>query len=635
MIEADIRLSLAVKGPFMSRSSGMGGYGVDAVALRDRKGFPLLPGSQVRGRIREAIAELFPHDQDDFINRQFGPAVDREAIGESGLRPHAWYFGDFVASGFQQSTPYDNLLTRISIDENTGSTKRGAMLVAECSVPAGEQATFAGLVTLICSSRDELDEHLKRLTAAARWIPSVGSFRNVGFGRVAGAEAVVVEVRDWQGNPSSSASQSSWLSGASVKIFRPRTPSGNTHASTRLLSIRMEEPFCVGGQRRDRNVYRSLTHLPGSVLKGAVAYQLQRILGLSHRQPLADAAHPGAWTAICDHFCNVRFLTAFPAKCGAADRPLVDPLSLFKSVSNVVSDASFQDRPFLVKAAERSVAPEFSIDWKPGNIEGWTSGRIEPFLELRLHTAIEPGARRARDEHLFAHQLVHSESSDGTTNIQFLGRISLGPDIPAADQAKIWDELESLFEMAVFRIGKTKARARFQLSDLTPDPQRVSSTTPHSNRWVIVLQSPTLILDPRQVHDEWSKGLDNSAILYAEYFATESSSSLKLVNHFRDESLHGGFLSYRSNPHDYCPFLVTEAGSVFVLEAEPGKETTAQKTVQSWLGRGLPLPAWAIRKHGTGFSTNPFLPSDGCGEIVVNIPAHLDLAISESEVQPL
>ena len=637
MIEIDVSLKLTVNGPFLSQSSSVGGFGVDAVALRDRDGFPLLPGSQVRGGIREAMAELFPNDPDSLL-QSLGPVVERGEIGSDAMRRHPWYFEDFKTTQFQQTSPYDGLLTRIKLDYETGSVEFGAMLVLECAVPPGERAEFTGLITVTAEDANDAANQLKRLTAAARWIPSVGSFRSVGFGRVAGAAVTVIEERHWSANSTQAVNPVSGLpTNSPIVVKTPRGPSTPpaVHPRSRLLTVRMESPFCVGGRRRDRNVHRSLTHLTGAVLKGAVAQQLRRIVGLNHRDALAKHSVNGLWNALCQNYSDVRFLVAFPAACGSTHRPLVDPLSLFKGDSNAVRDASSLDQPFLVKASQTSdrwTAPAFSIDWKSDETTDWDSGRRQPVKELRLHTAIDSVKRRAKDEHLFAHELVHSKTKDGNA-VVFHGRITLPSGWDAQTQARVWDELEALFDMAVFRIGKTKARARFQLSDPPVDPQRASSTKTDNNRWVIALQSPALILNPQVVHDEWIKGNDNSEALYASYFETISNQSLKLVNQFRDGSLHGGFLSYRSNSKNYCPFLVTESATVFVLEAvDPNKQAEAQQFVQNWFDTGLPLPDWAITRHGSDFDANPFLPRDGFGEIAVNVPAHLALALKENEV---
>ena len=81
---------------------------------------------------------------------------------------------------------------------------------------------------------------------------------------------------------------------------------------------------------------------------------------------------------------------------------------------------------------------------------------------------------------------------------------------------------------------------------------------------------------------------------------------------------------------------MTEPGTVFVLEpTNPSKLMEAQHFIETWFGSGLMQPPWAIDRYGGTFATNPFLPGDGFGEIVVNLPALWKLAIPESEVKPL
>ncbi len=72
----------------------------------------------------------------------------------------------------------------------------------------------------------------------------------------------------------------------------------------------------------------------------------------------------------------------------------------------------------------------------------------------------------------------------------------------------------------------------------------------------------------------------------------------------------------------YNPFLLTDAGSVFVLEAEAGQQPLAQTKIDDWLQFGLPLPDWAVKRYGDHGSTCPFRRVDGFGEIAVNLPCH-------------
>ena len=584
MIECDVLLTFQVGGPYLSRSSTTGGFGIDATPLRDRLGRPLLPGSHVRGRIRETLADVWnlgprPAGGDEWL----GPIAAREDIQENnGLRRFGWYFGDFTAEA--AASTGEHYLTRIQLDKETGSVKTGAMLVIECAVPPGETASFSGIVTVSAADEGELKDVLRWLRVGAAGVPSVGSYRNVGFGRVAGVSTNIQSIRNWNG-----ALDAATLTGLGVE------PSANDICHTpgqcsdtpplrtgvRRLRVQMKEPFCVGGKRTDRNTIGSLRHLSGAVLKGAVAHQVQKILGVNHRVDLAKAPLPGRWALLCKHFAGIRFCTAFACKAAATSRPLVTPQSLFKGIAGeAVRDASLVEGPFLAKNEQNShVAPAFAPDWKSFVTTGWDTGLADPDVELRIRTAIDSKERRVKDEHLFAMELVqnrHTVINPKTgvairhDDLNWLGTVSLeGLKLSEDEKNPLWDDLDALLGKAVFRIGKTKARARFVLEDLRQDDCFAASVTPHKEKWVVVLQSPALLIDPKALHDKWADGVDATAQLYADTFRDLSGgspqdpslASLRLLDHFADQQLHGGFLAHRSDPHNYSTLLTTEAGT--------------------------------------------------------------------------
>ena len=55
--------------------------------------------------------------------------------------------------------------------------------------------------------------------------------------------------------------------------------------------------------------------------------------------------------------------------------------------------------------------------------------------------------------------------------------------------------------------------------------------------------------------------------------------------------------------------------------------------VTRWLEQGLPLPRWAEKAYGKSFETNPYLPTNGYGEIVVDLPVHRDLRPTDVELE--
>lgn len=679
MIEIDFLCVFEVQGPFLSRSSTTGGFGVDAIPLRDRDGNALLPGSQIKGRVREAYHELFPEDQ--AILEFLGPKVDLEAIGSEELRPDGWLFGTFKAKSSgagsdstQTSRSDGDLLTRIALDGETGTVKRGALLVMELAVPIGEAEQFAGRVTLSARDWKAATAQYQKLRSCLGWIASVGSFRSVGFGAVKNMTVTPTDVRAW-GDTSKMGAAPSWVGGAQVFPVQPKAnpvASRQVTTTSRLLRIRFEEPFCVGERRHDRNVYRSLTYLPGAVLKGAVAQQLKRVLGKDAKPDLTDVSE-GVWSRLCQRFTDLRFLAAQPVAAGSTRRPPETPASFFKvkaetpddaalsekdqeATKTRVRDAARVDRPFLFKRGETETAPEFAVDWKSSETPGWETGRVRPFKELRLHTAIDSATRRAKDQHLFGHELVLSQAKDATglvVDVEFLGKITLPDTLSDEDRTVVWSDLDSLLNAAVFRIGKTKARAKIKFEDAPEDSAFVSTADGKPINaagdlgWVVVLQSPALMIDPEDLEKKWAGGFDASTGLYEQYFAeasaskTDGSPQLRLVNSFRNESLQGGYLVHRSQHavnNEYEPYFATESGSTFVLapvENTAAALAAAKQCIAAWMNGGLPLPKWASKRYGESFLNNPFLPCDGFAEIAVNVHSQLELAVKEEEVRRL
>ena len=631
MIECDVEVTLSIEGPFLCKSSAPSKHGVDASPMRNADGCPIIPGTHVRGRIREALDEIWSDadwtDGTDGPKNWFGPRLNLQGDIEEDnrLRRHAWYFGDFVCAEGGEAK-----LTRIKIDEETGSVQSGALLIAESAVGIGELVEFAGIVSVSGNSSADIRSVLTWLQRAACWIPSFGSFRNVGFGRNRGASLKVVSVRDWS-------TPSAVDLGPFSRCMRQPRPATDPNR----LSLRLEvaEPFCLGTTRRSSNVFSTVDYLPGSVLKGAIAYQLQRVLGLDHRQTIDDGSTTGRWQLLCKHFDSLRFCTAFPVEEPRQIRPHVPPLSLFKGYKqrDSVRDASLIQGPFCLSGA-RLTAPRFSPDWKNPSPNGWPDQRAFPDQKLRVRTAINSAMRRVHDEQLFAQELVmpfqtvrdENGLPIGRNSVAWLGAVDVNDEsLSEQELIRLLDDLAQFLEVAVLRIGKTKARATGSLTECKVPSKHLSSSQPYDGKWIVTLQSPCLLLDPRQIAADWDRGLDGSSNAYESIFAEVSNQSLKLVNRFTSEELHGGFLALRSQQGGYEPYLATAAGSVFVFESTSDDTKQGQTTIERWLRQGIDMPGWVKDRIGTNYRENPFLPSDGFGEVSVNVPMHLDLCIEQ------
>jgi hypothetical protein len=150
--------------------------------------------------------------------------------------------------------------------------------------------------------------------------------------------------------------------------------------------------------------------------------------------------------------------------------------------------------------------------------------------------------------------------------------------------------------------------------------------------WVITLQTPALLCDPTGLTEASTASDLHKG--YAEVWATLSGGTLAMRWYFTQESLAGGkylhqhFMQHSGKP--YRPYLLTDAGSVFVLTAVPGRGVSAAEKIRSWATQGLELPEWAVTAYsgdgrpGSHWSNCPYIPENGYGEIVVNLDIHWD-----------
>jgi hypothetical protein len=655
MLELTLKLALSIRGPFTTKGVAGGQYGVDAVLLRNHLGQPVLPGSQVRGRLRDALEEIESAVADPHLSQQilewFGPAVQLAAdeedfvsdIDEAILRHHAWHFSDLTAiepkdTGDDYSS--SKFLTRIAIDSSTGAVREQALLVAETPVATGERLTFFGDVSVSAGSLDKLCTAVDRLYRGLCWIPSLGSFRTVGYGQLDQVQLDVGTVVSWDATTSCetvdyrvrtllSDLQGSPIVAATTpnRSSSPQPWTVPTLGNAFQLRLQFQDAFCLGGIKRSRNLVESERHVSGAVLKGAVAFQIQRMLRLPPRTDLADAG-TGRWAKLCEHFGAIRFLAAFPAERETKNRPVFPPLSLVKGAADeICRDVALSAGPFLFRdsKSQHLEAPSFRVDWKDAwSTPGFDSGWAETQTETRLHTAIDPLKRRVRTKYLFAQELVQTDGLD------WIGGIDLSA-VPSDDRVTVRQQLFEFLQSVTLRLGKTKARCRVGL-----EPPASESQIDSNGPWVITLQSQALIADPEVIRREWSESASNPLHRqYSEYWHTVSNKSLQLVRYFADQSLQGGMLARRSLAKTYEPFFVTEAGSVFVLTAVSGQEKAAVQFIREWLNSGIPLPSWAASRYGTSFRTNPFLRQDGAGEIIVNHRCHRALAPDPVEIEVL
>ena len=551
------KLTLTLRGPLLTKSTAPGAYGLDALMARDGQDRPYLPGTLIKGRLRQAWEEL------GLATERMGPdrIVGREESSLSNTPQRGTiHFCDLTCPPAKGGVTY-----RVAIDAVTGAAKDQALLMAETPFASGELVDFTGEVDATASDAEALE---RDLLFGLHWMTHVGSNRGCGFGRITHVTLEKIEepIED-----------TIWFDARGI-------------AGIQIVPL---SPFCFAKHRTKENIFESQDSIPGAAVKGCLAEQYSK----------SDRPVP-AW------FDRLRVTHAFPAEEESETRPVVLPHSLVMNDAKAWYDATLKSGPFLFDGAD---APKYAPDWKPsaeslGVLKhfGWAT----PSRQLRVRTAIDRSTQRAAEEHLFAQELVDPQGC------AWQGRI----DASALNEAER-EELATELRQGLRGLGKTKARARVRPS------RPIDTIGVHreaSDLLVIVLQTPAVLLDPRGL----DKAENRHPALLKERYANALSESLgapvKLSHFYATQSLAGGNYLWRrfQAQEPYHPWLLTDAGSVFVLQTE-----AAQNLAERWHGGGLTLPSWTHEAYGlkgeaSDWQRCPYLPENGYGEVACNLAVH-------------
>ena len=270
------------------------------------------------------------------------------------------------------------------------------------------------------------------------------------------------------------------------------------------------------------------------------------------------------------------------------------------------------------------------MDWKERDDVDAVFGVVNPRRRLSVQTAIEHN--RAKANALYAYEKIIPDGHD------WYARIDLRAIEDPQMRRQVEAELRDLLAYGLRGFGKTKSSARVTVHDGGSIPDKLTSDLAAVNgQWIITLQTRALLCDPKLLNE--ASGAPELERAYSEAWEQfsrngQGDAALQMVRYFASQTLTGGHYLHerfkKGNP--YNPYLLTEAGSVFVLESVVGRATEASACIKRWHERGLPLPAWAFvdyarnNKPGDDWSNCPYLPENGFGEIAVNLKVHWDSA---------
>ena len=594
-----LHITIELTAPFNTAASEPSRLGIDSPLLRDHLGRICLPGTLVQGRVLEEI------------NNWPGFSTLRERLGKvaegQSLAPNRKQIniGDLVM--IEPVAPTTHTFVRISKNEITGATKEGALQVIEQPAPSGALLKFTGDALIVCDETTAGNVRTE-LEGALRLVPNFGADRSVGFGVVQKVTVVHAPV--------------------------PTTAlSWPENATCVELALHLDRPFLVTQSSPRDNLFNGSDIIPGNALKGAFADTLIA-LGLGN----PSAIHG---------FDDIVFNHAFCAHSALRPRALPESLVEFKhNERKIALDLAAESEPVVLGEGHALAAPLFALDWKdppspphvPRDLLGAETslrhhfGWATPAHLLRVRTAIESETRAAAEGKLFAYdQVVHERAPTGDEKTPqphiWRARIAISALTPDA-QRSARTTLLKVLQTGLVGLGKTKAHVTVSAVTAAPSSNVIALVT--GQKIFLTLQTTALLTRPGKLTENASAADLHAA--YADTFAALSKQGFTLSHYYARQSLRGGHYQNQrfKNGTVYAPWLVTNAGSVFVLTVTD-KAGAATDALRIWLQRGLPISAdWGAQY--AAWQTNPYLPQNGFGEIAINYPEHTTWAPSAHHV---
>lgn len=630
-------LELVVVGPVLSKGSEPGDPGLDAVALRSPDGSLVINGKHIHGRCRHAAMELAELSGNSNLGNwavtAFGPkSIQKESERGSGdWKPtrSRLSFEELRCTYRSEATriPRD---FRIKKDDQTEAGEEQMLAVAERAGEHGAELKFAGKVRVVCESDQDFGKHRANLLRALRWLTNIGGVIGAGYGVLRNVKLTVCETPP------------------GMSEFELDGPIPNSVK----LRLNFSEPFCLAAPQLDENIFRSLDYVPGGAIAGAIQRALCDVTLGTSQTPSE------AFPTLCKHFNDIRFRQAFPATQPSKVRPIPTPLSWVSITrakeakegkeATILADVALVGDPALFKIDEIEYVPNFQPDWKGKEdvqvrkATGW----VRVAKELRTYTEIERTTGVAKKERLYGYELVRPENTDWVAAM----------DIPIMEEVhckSFFTELQKLLNEAPLLLGKTDARATLSISSLSQSDE----LKPHNDKdspdyWIATLASDALLLN---IEDLAGKSQVEFEAAYRSAWQEIGQSATRMIespavlqHYYSLEKLVGGnylYHRFRDRNQPYAPYLITCAGSVFVLTSDPNDRSAVQEMFRGLLRTGLPLIGWAKERFkredltgqehpGDYWENCPFIPNNGYGEIVVNHQAQIERLHMQTQIQP-
>jgi len=580
-------LRLHLRSPFLFPDPAGARFGIDAMGLRDGELRPLIPADQIRGLLAEALKDLsaaapaiLPKDMlDDLLSEESKSADSRADAAPPNPRSYDPQRAHLVCADLTapNAPPEAGRAVRVEIEPETGAAKAGHLQIIELVAPPGKEVTFEG-PCIAFARPGEAAKLEAALRKALKLVGAIGAQRSVGFGEI-------------------DAGKTRLDTSTTRSLAIPQPATAATPASV-ALRLTLDRPFLVDATREADNLFVGAEIIPGGVIKGALARRLE----------LGGEGRDGGRFA--DLLAGTRITHAFPENRAGTPAGHALPLSLVAAKVHdrvLIGDTLGMAADAGAMLDDGSKVGNYRLDWKNawdadtkarlrlGWPEHQDAGRV-----LRVHTAIHSVTGTADEGRLFATVARNHRHLDPNTKLangpNRGWRFGVHPP-PGADPAA-WASLLALLSEGLDGIGRTGASGSVEV--LSPSPTPSPNARPvagYPDRFAVCLTTPAVLTGAESDPD--------ARKAYAAYW--DKVCGARMVDHAATQRLAGGYIGrrFRAYASGYVPFVLTDSGSVFLLEG-----VSAQR-LNDLMATGLPLPE--LGGNQPDWRSCPYVPENGYG----------------------
>ncbi len=640
-----LQVKLKIRGPVLTAGVGSKRIGVDVNQLRNGLNNPIISGTHIKGRLKFSILQIllafdggiyaFPSvnvEEKDKINKQWMSRLEH-IFGAPDEYSSPVTVQDFILLN-EQIFPIKN---RIAILRDTGIVKEGALAFLEGG-KQGREFHFSGTILLPPRGSGGLNlEELKNLIIYGfLWLDCIGSQNTIGWGKVIGRE---IE------NPTVSLETLADKLKSFDYITSVESPLDYAEEKSIIewksigLVIKLKSPLLVSDHSPKGNFFEGRNDVPGSVLKRAMADQLLLELGIQPGQwineELIEGLNGKDYNELIKGMSSIFIRFAFPINpcifdmTKEVDRPVPLPLTSFvykgwESVQGEPWDIlvkDIQNKGYLTRIHEKRIVFKSDTPSLNGWLTGYGGDLFAPQHFIHTRTAIDNITLASEEAKLFSYRAVSDiyQKENGEKYQQvYLSEIVFPKSEDLKKQIlQILNKIRAIGKASRHGLGQVEFievemkrynwKARLgTFNDLIKDDKLLVP---------IMLATEAVLLEPFKVQLD-----SNLKDMYENTWKNIFGQQIRLRTFYVQHKLRG----IRKGKQGVPPVVLTDAGSVFVLEMDKDKQTDAEAILSRLSNFGVEINSYLLKIDEVWKSFCPYRRTNGYGEVVICHPIHLE-----------